>query len=173
MASNDPSHNQHTHPNSGSRPFIGLQSPPPDIEYGFDRVHERSRKGQSFSLGREIGELFRDPVRQAFYAAIWYGLGGIFGQARINEAAGIPEATFGSTLYILVGFGLPALLMVWRRGLVSAGIVCGLTLINTITTFNGMNAGLPGYTIFAVLTHVFFLSIFARGFATLWSERKR
>lgn len=171
MAQYEPPHNQSGHFNSGSSPFGGPPAVPSVESPQMSSADMRSSSKPSWSLSGEWKKLKRDPARQAFYAAVWYGAGGITEMAQLNEQMGAPELTAGTTLYVLLVFGLPSVLMITRRGYVSAGIMCLVAIMNMMASIEGMNAGLPGYDIVSVLTNVFFLSIFARAAASLWKHR--
>ena len=133
------------------------------------------KDASSFSHQSNIWDLCkalcRGPVRQAAIAAGLYGLQGFHEFSQINEEAGIEEMALYDAGFLLLILGLPAFLMLKRKGFVSAGVLCAVAAFNSWACYTAWQAGAPMYDIGSVISNLFFLGMFGRAAWYLWQNR--
>lgn len=147
-------------------------APPPhewETQTGFDPVGSVEK---DLSLWDRVKSLFGNPARQAAVAAVFYGLDGLAEFAEMNEMMGTPEYFIYDAAFIGVAVGLPTILMLWRRGYVSAGVLSAVAIINALSSYQAMQAGNPMYDASSVIYNLFFLAAFGRAAWYLWKSRK-
>ena len=104
--------------------------------------------------------------------AALYGVDGFFDLQRQNEYYGTPELWPMDLAFIGLMVGLPAVLMVKRKGYVSAGVLCFTALINIAGIWQEVAAGNELYDSGAIIWHLLALVLFARAGLHLWKTRK-
>ena len=166
MAQNDPFFNARAAeiPQDGPSTFRGLNA---DAQPA-SSTGKASQRG----LWANIKTLFGTPKRQAAISAIFYGIGGITDFAEMNDRMGVPENTPMDALFVTALVGIPTALMVKRNGYVSAGVLCGIAIMNAVSCYAEVQAGNPYYDGGSVVYNLFFLGIFAHAAWHLWKARK-
>ena len=152
---------------------ISQQSPPTFNGSNTNAQSESSAsKASQRGLWATIKTLFGTPKRQAAISAIFYGISGISEFAEINDRMGVPENTPMDALFVTALVGIPTALMLKRNGYVSAGLLCGIAIMNAVSCYAEMQAGNPYYNGGSVVYNLFFLGIFAHAAWHLWKTRK-
>lgn len=86
-------------------------------------------------------------------------------------ASGLGAALIGA-IYVFVIAGIPSACLYFRKGIFSAGILCGVTTLNMITVGVGWLSGNPDYGFSSVLFNAAFLAAFIRAFTLAWKLRQ-
>ena len=136
-----------------------------------DTVPTPSEPAES-GIWDRIKGAFKGPVRQATTGAMIYGLQGLGDLQAQNEYYGTPENAPLTFLFIMVVVGLPTFLMSKRKGYISAGVLCGVALVNLFGVSAEISAGNELYSEGAVLWHLLASLLFARAAWHLWKNRK-